>query len=285
VIIPQIAVPSGLEWHPWEQTPYFCVQVLLAKALIENQLLDTAWWNQMVENKIKAVRTLFSLELKNDELAFLFLGYSGILLRSEDMAITIDPGRSLTHTEAFAIKHLDLLLFTHNHWDHFRIDHALEIFEQTQPQVVADIVSYEELKAHVPPNMLTKADPASKCATHQLGEIQVTALQGIHVGPITQYLIDLGKMRIFHGGDSGYWRQRNTSADIAFVPVGTATTCSPAVALATIMDLSPRIAVPIHGRRQEMRRFGDIMGKLCPEVKVLVPEKSRPTRLAVDRTH
>ncbi len=235
----------------------------------------------MVENKVEAIKSLFSLELKNDEFAFLFLGYSGILLRSEDLTIAIDPGKSLTHTEASAIKHLDLLLFTHSHWDHFKIDHALEIFEQTRPQTVADIASYEELKAHIPPNMLTKADPAPKCATHQLDETEVTALQGIHVGPITQYLINLGGTRIFHGGDSGYWRHKNISADLAFVPVGTAKTCSPAAALATIMDLSPRLAVPIHGRRREMKQFKDIMEKVCPEVEVVVPEKNKPTRLSV----
>jgi L-ascorbate metabolism protein UlaG (beta-lactamase superfamily) len=235
----------------------------------------------MVENKVEAIKSLFSFELKNGELAILFLGYSGILLRSENSTIAIDPGKSLTHTEVSAMKHLDLLLFTHNHWDHFKIDRALEIFEQTRPQTVADIVSYEELKAHITPNMLAKADPSLKHSTHQLGEIRVTALQGIHVGPITQYLINLMGTRIFHGGDSGYWRQKNTSADLAFVPVGTAATCSPAAAVATIMDLSPRLAVPIHGRRREMKQFENIMEKVCPDVEVVVPEKYKPIRLSV----
>jgi len=129
--------------------------------------------------------------------------------------------------------------------------------------------------------MLTKADLASKSATHQIDETEVTALQGIHVDPITQYLINLGRIKIFHGGDSGYRRQKDTPADLAFVPVGTAKTCSPAAALATIMDLSPRLAVPIHGRRREMKQFEDIMEKVCPEVEVIVPEKNKPTRLSV----
>lgn len=235
----------------------------------------------MVGNKVEAIKSLFSFELKNNDLVFLFLGYCSILLRSEDLTIAIDPGKSLTPTEISAIKHLDLLLFTHSHWDHFKIDHALEIFEQTRPQTVADIVSYEELKTRIPPNMLTKADPALKYATHQLDETEVTALQGIHVGPITQYLINLGRIKVFHGGDSGYWRQKNTSADLAFVPVGTAANCSPAAALATIMDLSPKLAVPIHGRRRQMKQFENIMEKVCPEVEVIVPEKYKPIRLSV----
>lgn len=235
----------------------------------------------MVRNKVEAIKSLFSLELKENELAFLFLGYSGILVRSDDVTIAIDAGKSLTDMEVSAIEHLDLLLFTHNHWDHFKKDHALEIFRQTRPHTVADIVSSEELKGHIPPNLLTTANPALKTATYQINDTAVTALQGIHVGPITQYLINLGRIKIFHGGDSGYWRQKDTSADLAFVPVGTAKTCSPATALATIMDLSPRIAVPIHGRRQEMRQFENMMEKVRPEVEVIIPEKSEPTRLSV----
>ena len=235
----------------------------------------------MVGNTVEAVRALYSLELKDSDVAFLFLGYSGILLRTEDSAVAIDPGKSLTHKEVAAITHLDLLLFTHNHWDHYKRDYALEIIQQTGAHVVADIVTSEELKAIVPPTRLTKADPRTRDATYQIGDTAVTALEGIHVGPITQYLIDLGRITVFHGGDSGYWRLKNTSADLAFVPVGTATTCSPATALATIMDLSPKMAVPIHGRKQEMKHFRGIMEKVLPGVEVIIADKSKPIRVRV----
>ena len=234
----------------------------------------------MVGDNAKAVRSLFSLELRNGDLAFLFLGYSGILLRFEDLTVAIDPGKSLTHEEVAAIPHLDLLFFTHNHWDHYKRDYALEILQQTGTHVIADIVTSEELKGIVPAPRLTKADPRTKDATYQIGETAVTALDGIHVGPITQYLIDLRKIKVFHGGDSGYWRLKDTSADLAFVPVGTATTCAPATALATIMDLTPKTAVPIHGRRQEMKCFRRIMERVLPEVEVIIPDKFRPIRIS-----
>lgn len=234
----------------------------------------------MVGNKVEAVRSLFSLELKDSDLAFLFLGYSGILLRFEDLTVAIDPGKSLTREEVVAITHLDLLLFTHNHWDHFKRDYALEIIQQTETHVVADIVSSEELKAIVPPHRLTKADPRTKDATYHIGETAVTSLEGIHAGPIAQYLIDLGRIKVFHGGDSGYWRLKDTSADLAFVPVGTAKTCAPATALATIMDLYPKIAVPIHGRRQEMKHFRSIMERVLPEVEVIIADKFKPIRVS-----
>lgn len=234
----------------------------------------------MVGNTVEAVRALCSLELKDSDLAFLFLGYSGILVRTADLTVAIDPGKNLTHEEVAVIPHLDLLLFTHNHWDHYKRDYALEVIQQTGTHVVADIVTSEELKAIVPPARLTKADPRTRDATYQIGETAVTALEGIHVGPITQYLIDLGRITVFHGGDSGYWRLKDTAADLAFVPVGTATTCSPATALATIMDLSPKMAVPIHGRKQEMKQFKSIMEKVLPEVEVIIADKFRPIRVS-----
>lgn len=233
----------------------------------------------MPRNSIEAITALRELNLARNDLAFLFLGYSSILLKSNDLIIAIDPGKSLSSPEISVIGHLDLLLFTHNHWDHFKKDHALELIKQTQPHVVADVASFEELKPHIPSNTLTRADPASKSATFCIDAAEVTALPGIHVGPITQYLINLGTAKIFHGGDSGYWRQKNASADIALVPVGTATTCSPATALATVMDLSPRIAVPIHGRKQEMTQFKSIMEKILPETEVIKPEKYKPIRI------
>ena len=232
----------------------------------------------MPGNSIEAITALQELELERSDLAFLFLGYSSILLKSRDLTIAIDPGKSLTYSEISMIGHLDLLLFTHNHWDHFKKDHALALIVKTQPHVVADVASFEELKPHLPQDLLTRADPASKSATYSIKRTEVTALPGIHVGPITQYLIDLGTTKIFHGGDSGYWRLKNTTADIAFVPVGTATTCSPATALATVMDLSPRIAIPIHGRRQEMTQFKSIMEQVLPEIKVIRPTKLKPIR-------
>jgi L-ascorbate metabolism protein UlaG (beta-lactamase superfamily) len=69
----------------------------------------------MTKSKIEVIKSLFPLELDTNECAFIFLGYSGILLRSKNSVIAIDPGRSLSQTEITAIEHFDLLFFTHNH--------------------------------------------------------------------------------------------------------------------------------------------------------------------------
>lgn len=179
------------------------------------------------------------------------------------------------------IEHLDLLLFTHNHWDHYKNKEALKIVKHTETHVIADPISSEELKESVPPNMITVGDSGTNATTYKVDNHEVIALRGIHVGPISQYIVNLGGIKVFHGGDSGYWRQKDISAEIAFVPVGTARTCSPAVALATVIDLQPKLAVPIHGRKQEMKKFKGLTEKVLPEVEVIIPEKFKLIKISI----
>jgi L-ascorbate metabolism protein UlaG (beta-lactamase superfamily) len=235
----------------------------------------------LAQNKFEVIKSLYSLEFSDNEAAFIFLGYSGILLRSKNLAIAIDPGKTLGQPEISAIEHLDLLFFTHNHWDHYSNEKALQIIKHTGAHVVADIISSDELKSSVPHDMITRADSGSFATTYKIEDHEVVALRGIHIGPITQYLVNLGRIKVFHGGDSGYWRHKDMSAEIAFVPTGTARTCSPEVALAMVMNLQPKLAVPIHGRKQEMKQFKDLMGKVLPDIEVIVPEKFKIIKITV----
>ena len=232
----------------------------------------------MAQSKVEAIQSFYSLELDINEFVFIFLGHSGILLRSKDFVISVDPGRGLNQAEIAVIEQIDLLFFTHNHWDHYSKKEALQIINQTGAHVVADVLSSKDLKASISSNMITVSKSGS---THQFGECKIVRLPGIHVGPINQYLVNFGGIKIFHGGDSGYLRHKDVSADIAFVPTGTATTCHPAVALAMIMNLQPKLAVPIHGNKQDLKQFKALMEKVLPEVEVIVPERFKPVKLSV----
>ena len=235
----------------------------------------------MTQSKAEVVNSLFSLELGDNDSAFICLGYSGVILRTKNMTIIIDPGKSLDESDISALKHVDLLFFTHNHWDHYNYDKALQIIEKTGSHVVADIISSEELSASVSPGMLTRADSGSFATKYLVAGHEIVALRGIHVGPITQYLVDLGTIKVFHAGDSGYWKHTDISADIAFVPVGTARTCSPETALGMVVNVQPKLAVPIHGKKQEMKQFQVLMNKVLPDIDVIVPEKFKLIRFTM----
>ncbi|MFX0206433.1 MAG: MBL fold metallo-hydrolase, partial [Candidatus Hodarchaeota archaeon] len=189
----------------------------------------------MTQDLAKAIQSLFSLELNDKDAAFLFLGYSSIMLRLKTFVMAFDLGKSLCPSEIPKIEYLNLLLFTHNHWDHYNKEKALQIIEQTGTHVIADIETSKDLLTSVSSDRITIGDSGSSFKTYKIDDYEVVALRGVHVGPISQYLVKLEGMKIFHGGDSGYWRHPSVFADIAFVPSGTARTCSPAVALATVM--------------------------------------------------
>lgn len=197
------------------------------------------------------------------------------------MAIAFDPSKNLNQPEVSAIEHLDLLFFTHNHWDHYNKEVALQIFDQTGTHVVADPISSEELKANVPVDKITIGNSGSFATIYEIGDYEIVALRGIHVGPITQYLVNLGGIKIFHAGDSGFWQHKDMSAEITFVPVGTARTCSPEVAFAMVKNMQPKISVPIHGRKQEIKKFQILMKKVLPDIEVIVPEKFKLITLRI----
>jgi mRNA degradation ribonuclease J1/J2 len=47
------------------------------------------------------------------------------------------------------------------------------------------------------------------------------------------------------------------------------------------MDLQPKLAVPIHGRKQEMKKFKDLTEKVLPEVEVIIPEKFKLIKISI----
>lgn len=232
-------------------------------------------------DRTKAIESLFTFNLENNEVAFIYLGYSGIILRVKDTVIAIDPGKSIDKSEISAIGNLDLLLFTHSHWDHFTLDYALEIFQKTGVHVVADCMSAEELKGKLPHDKLTIGDSGSSSILYNVEGYEVIALRGVHVGPISQYLVKLEGLNVFHGGDSGYWRHKEHSADIAFVPTGTASTCAPGVALAMVIDLQPKVVVGMHGNNQVMRQFKALMEKVSPSIETIIPRRFEPIRVSI----
>jgi L-ascorbate metabolism protein UlaG (beta-lactamase superfamily) len=237
----------------------------------------------MTLDKLQSVESLYSRELNDSEVAFVFLGYSSILIRSNDLSAAFDPGKSLGPHEVFAIEKLDLLFFTHNHWDHFNKGIAIQLVQQTGTRVIADPISYDNLKETVSDDSLIKGEVGSMDKTYHIDNHEVVALRGVHVGPITQYLVNMGGVRVFHGGDSGFWRHKGFSADITFVPVGTARTCSPEVAFAMTKYLHPKVSIPIHGQKQEMKKFKILMEQVLPEIEVIIPEKFKVITVSVEQ--
>ena len=213
------------------------------------------------------VRDFFDTKISDDEALILYLRYSGILLRTSNRVIAFDIADLLGGEGIDEIKSLDLLLYTHGHYDHFEYRSCIELFRKTDAYIVAEPSVARQMRGRITPNKLIEAKPGEY---KELEDFKVYFIGGRHVGPITLYLVEYDDLRVFHGGDSAYVPLKEFRADIAFLPVGKPSpTASPIDALKMTMDLKPRIVIPIHGSREESRDYESLVERDYPGINVV----------------
>ena len=221
-------------------------------------------------SKVDAFRKLFASPLGKDEVNLMYLGYSGVIVRTSRRVIIIDPADLLKDDEVKTLKGVDLLLFTHSHWDHYKSDVTLNIFKATKTPILAEPMVANDLKGKVPADKLIAATPGK---AYTFNEISVNTVQGIHRGPINLYQIKIGELSMFHAGDSGYVQVKDYPSDFAFLPTGSPSpTASPEYALKMAMELKPSVAVAIHGSADQSKEFEAKMKEKMPKTSVIIAE-------------
>ena len=229
--------------------------------------------------KGETIKKFYELDINEREIGILYLGLSGLLLRTVNHVVLTDPSDLLGTDGLASLKNLDLVLYTHGHYDHFNLKHCLEICEKTNAAILAETTVYTGLKGKVAADRLYEAKVKEKL---KVGEIMVTCIKGVHVGPITLYIIEMDGIKIFHGGDSGYIPLGEYSADIAFLPTGKPSpTASPIDAFKMASDLKPKVAIPIHGSPEQHRKFEEMIKKEKLGIDVKIVEEFEALKLKV----
>ncbi|MFX0171941.1 MAG: MBL fold metallo-hydrolase [Candidatus Hodarchaeota archaeon] len=227
-----------------------------------------------------SINELFEVNLESNEVAFIYLGFAGIILRTKEKAIAIDVGeKCLNSRDIMEIKNLDIQLYSHTHWDHFNIDVTTKIFAKTKANIVAEPQVFEELKSIMASegSVLYSAKPRG---TIILNGLEVAIVGGIHPRPISIFRIKWDNFSIFHGADSGPVPLGNYPANVAFLPTGTPSpTCSPENALKMALDIKPRTIVAMHGRQVQMEKFKAIAKKKMPNVTVVIPKQNEVMKI------
>jgi L-ascorbate metabolism protein UlaG (beta-lactamase superfamily) len=232
------------------------------------------------KDKSVAPEKFYSLPLEAEEAAFMYVGYSGVLLRTPEATVAFDLADLLGENEIKALEGLDLLLYTHGHGDHYKKGTALRVFEATSPHVIAESSVARDLRGKIPDDYLTVAETGK---TYSIRGFNVTAIEGVHRGPIILYLVKVDDKTVFHGGDSGYVPLEVFTADLAFLPTGDPSpTASPEYALKMTGDLNPQVVVAFHGSDDQNRELGKILEEKMPQTKLIIPEVFKPEKITLE---
>jgi L-ascorbate metabolism protein UlaG (beta-lactamase superfamily) len=231
------------------------------------------------KNGVAPIQELYELTLNEDELAFIYLGYAGIILRSQKGVLAFDVSQECIRDEEIAaLKKLDLQFYSHTHWDHWDPGATLKILERTGAKIVAEPQVVTEMGDSLASDALTAARPGQPLT---INRVEVSAIEGVHPRPITLFHVKWGAFRIFHGADSGYVPLGDYPSDLAFVPVGTPSpSCSPKNALNMVLDVRPQAVVAMHGNQKQLREFRRLVERQMPETEIILPEPCELVRVS-----
>ena len=220
------------------------------------------------KSKAEEISAFFASTLQKDELVVFYLGVSGFIVRSFNRAVLIDPAGMLKDDEIERLKDIRLVLFTHDHFDHFSSAKTQDIFKATGAPVLAEAKIASKLKAKMPSEKLVTAEHGK---TYNVNGVTATAVEGIHRGPIMLYQLKMDEITIFHGGDSGYVSLKDYPSEVAIVPVGRMSpTASPENAYKMVADVKPQAAVPMHGSDKQKQEFEAKVKQALPQTAVYI---------------
>ena len=226
------------------------------------------------------IRILMQTEVTGKDIAFIYFGWAGILLKAREKTLAFDLSNYiLTKHDITNIKYLDLQFNSHTHYDHFEVPSTLQLYDQTKAKIIAEPQVYNELVGKIPEDKLFSASPKESL---NIDGFSIKSVVGIHPRPITLFHVEWNNFSIFHGGDSDFVPLTDYHSEIAFIPTGTPSpSCSPEKGLKMVLDLKPSIAVAVHGTKSQTQKFSQLVKEKYPETRVVIPEKNVLTQVSL----
>ncbi|MFZ5633847.1 MAG: metal-dependent hydrolase [Bacillota bacterium] len=215
-----------------------------------------------------------------------WLGHAACQITSEKGAVVlIDPwitGNPACPIKKEDIKRADLILVTHDHFDHLGSD-IPDLVKATGAVVIAQPELANALKqAGVSEDKIIFGMGMNIGGQVEAAGIKVTMTQAFHSGTAGEavgYIVFLedGKT-VYHAGDTGIFSDmelfgRIYEIDLALLPIGSVFVMDPVQAAYSLTLLKPKKAIPIHYGTfpilvQDPAGFVNLARERAPETKV-----------------
>ncbi len=218
---------------------------------------------------------------------------------SKGKVIIIDPwitGNQLCPVKLEDIDKADLILVTHDHFDH--VSGVVDIANKTGATVVGCPETVGRLKtgqALPEGQVIFWGIGMNIGGTAKVGDITITMTQAFHsseTGIPTGYIIKLEDgMTIYHAGDTGIFSSMKLLGnlyriDVALLPIGSCFTMNPYQASYAVKMLKPKKVIPMHYKtfpilEQDASSFVNHVRKRTPKVEVIVLEPGQEYTYAI----
>lgn len=206
-----------------------------------------------------------------DEIDLSWIGHDGFRIKKDDLIIYIDPYKI---SKKFSKKQdADLILISHNHYDHLSIEDINNLINN-ETNIVCAQECIESLKENYPRNEIIGLNPSQNITTKKINIHGIAAYntnKKFHPKEDKKigFLMEFNNLKIYHSGDTDIIPEmENLSPDIALVPVSGTYVMTAKEASKAINELikPKKMAIPMH--------YDSIVGNIkdaeefCKDVKV-----------------
>lgn len=204
---------------------------------------------------------------------------------SEEKVIFIDPwieGNPSCSINLDEIEKADIILVTHDHFDH--IGDTIKLAKKTDSKVVSVVETAEKFKKELGEDKVVGMNIGGSV---DIKGVKITMTQAEHTsetGTATGFIVGTEKGNtIYHAGDTGIFSSMELfgdlyNIDVALIPTGSHFTMDPLQAAHSLKLLKPKVAIPMHYGTfpllvQDAKEFEEKAKELAPdtEIKVLKP--------------
>ncbi len=197
--------------------------------------------------------------------------HSCIRIKGDSVTLYADPFQLPS-----ALRDGDIILVTHDHYDHFSPE---DIAKAAKKSAILVVPERMKGKAKEAGQMVSEIVTMTAGESREIGGIRISAVPAYNIGKAFHsksagwvgYVVEVDGKRIYIAGDTDATPEaRAVKCDIALVPIGGTYTMNPEEAAELINEMKPETVIPTHygsivGSKQDGKRFASMVK---PPVKV-----------------